>query len=73
MILQIKPLNQTAYKVYADNEYLLQIEMTGEATMYKATHICESEVLTEKSYEYIRTFPSLDYALHIIYDWSEYK
>lgn len=71
MMLQIKPVNQTMYKVYADREYLLQCEMSGKVTVYAATHICESRVLTEKSYEYIHIYPSLDNALHCIYEWSE--
>lgn len=67
-MLQIKPINQTAYKVYADKEYLLQVDMSGKVAMYEATHICESYTLTEKSYMYIHTFSSLDNALRSIFE-----
>lgn len=68
MMLQIKPINQTAYKVYADKEYLLQVQMCGKVEMYVATHICESRELTEKSYMYIHTYVSLDNALRCIFE-----
>lgn len=64
MMLQIKPINQTTYKVFADKEYLLQIEMSGKVTMFEY----KRENLVEKCYNYIHTFASLDNALRSIWE-----
>lgn len=68
MMLQIKPVNQTTYKVFADKEYLLQVEMSGKVTMFEYKSSNEGEYWSEKQYNYIHTFASLDNALRSIYE-----
>ena len=67
MMLQIKPINQTTYKVFADKEYLLQVEMSGKVTMYEYKHENLGVNWSEKCYNYIYTFASLDNALRSIW------
>lgn len=68
MMLQIKPVNQTTYKVIADKVYLLQIEFSGKVTLFEYEHCSENAHWSEKCYNYLHTFTSLDNALRSIYE-----
>ena len=68
MMLQIKPINQTTYKVFADREYLLQVAMSGKVTMFEYKRENLGTYWSEKCYNYLHTFASLDNALRSIYE-----
>ena len=67
-MLQLKPIDQLHYKVYADKEYLIVMQFGGEAELYVCDGIKDNKYETYKQYNYIHTYASLDNLLHCLYE-----
>ena len=66
-MIQIKPIDQMHYKIYADKEYLVSMQFNGKAELYVCDDTDENYVGTYKHYTYLYTYSSLDNLLHCVY------
>ena len=67
-MLQLKPIDQTHYKVYTDREYLIVMQFGGKAELYVCDGIKDYKYETHKHYTYLHTYNSLDNLLHCLYE-----
>lgn len=67
-MLQLKPIDQTHYKIYADREYLIVMHFDGEAELWVCDDITEDNISSYKHYAYLHIYNSLDSLLHCLYE-----
>lgn len=72
-MLQLKPIDQMHYKIYADKEYLIIMQFSGKAELYVCDDITEDNISTHKYYNYVHTYTTLDSLLHCLYERVGYR